>query len=158
MVKKTLKRAAIGFLIGMFAGNLIAFIFGISTRELSALVSDKLIEICGGSEMLAFVVQTLVSGFLGAASCAGMTFYEIESWSMVKTMIVHFATISAVYIPAAFLMNWVETLEEILLVEVFMLIGYIITWFIFYLIYKSQVRKLNELQQEKSEKTEKDKK
>ena len=157
MLKKTLKRAAIGFLIGMVAGNLIAFIFGASSREISPFVSNSLIEMCGGSETAAFTLQTLMSGLLGAASCAEMGFYEIESWSMVKTMLVHFGAISAVYIPVAFMLNWVGSLTDILIVEGFMAVGYIITWVIFYLIYTSEVRKLNELQQEKNRENEKEK-
>ena len=33
---------------------------------------------------------------LGIAGFAGMSLYEIDSWSMVRTIIVHFSAISAV--------------------------------------------------------------
>ena len=97
MIGRILKRAGIGFLLGSNIGNIIAYI---CVCGKGPIVSSDLIA-STGSESTAMLVQSLLSGVLGAIGVAGMCFYDIDEWSMLKTMVIHFAVIEAAFIPIA---------------------------------------------------------
>ena len=78
MLKKTLKAAGIGFLLGIVIGNLIAFLTGNSDTGGITFASAKLLEMAGGNAVIAMLLQSLFSGLYGAVCFAGMSFYEIE--------------------------------------------------------------------------------
>ena len=151
LLGRILKRAGLGFLIGMAVGNLIAFLSSIGH---SGIVAAELVDMLG-NEVAAVILQTFLSGLIGAAGFGGMLFYEIESWSMIKTMVVHFALISVVYIPVSLVLHWFETIEQFLIMEGMMLLAYMIIWLILYFVYKSQVKDLNKLQGEMLENSKK---
>lgn len=142
LLVRILKRAGLGFLIGMAVGNLIAFLSSIGS---SGIVAPALVDMMG-SEVAAVILQTFLSGLIGAAGFGGMLFYEIDSWSMLRTMVVHFATISVVFIAVSLILRWIVRIKQLLIMEGFMLLAYMIIWVILYCIYKSQVKDLNELQ------------
>ncbi len=146
MLLKTLKRAGIGFLIGMAVGNFIAFILGSTSSGEVHFMAEKLIKHCG-SEPLAFLMQTLLSGVIGLVAWAGMTFYELENWSMLRSMITHFLTICFIYFPCAYLLYWLVTLEEMLIMAGILAVAYIIVWLIMCAVYRAQVKQLNAMQQ-----------
>ena len=142
MLVRIFKRAGLGFLLGMAMGNIIAYF----TSSGSGLpVAPQLIEAVGG-EAGALLIQTVLSGLIGAAGFGGMLFYEIEKWSMLRTMATHFALISAVFLTVSRLLYWMTTLTEILVMEGIMLVAYLIVWVIMCAVYRSQVKELNELQ------------
>ncbi len=147
MLERTLKRAGTGFLLGAAVGNLIAFITAYYSGD-SSFVTRVLID-RAGSEAVAFLLQTLLSGAIGIAGFAGMSLYEIESWSMVRTIIVHFSAISAVFIPSAFFLGWISTLAEALIMESFMALWYFVIWVIMSIRCRAAVKELNKLQKEK---------
>ena len=142
MLARIFKRAGLGFLLGMAMGNIIAYI----TSSGSGLpVAPQLIEVVG-SEAGALLMQTILSGFIGAAGFGGMLFYEIEEWCMLRTMATHFALISAVYLTVSRVLFWISSLTELLVMEGIMLAAYLIVWIIMCAVYRSQVNELNELQ------------
>ena len=55
MLKKVLLRAGIGFLIGAVVGNLIAFLTGSSATDGVAFSSRQLLDMSGGSAVLAMM-------------------------------------------------------------------------------------------------------
>lgn len=141
MIRKTLKRAGLGFLIGTNMGNIIAFI---SVLGRGPIVSAELI-VSAGSESAAMLVQTLLSGVLGAVAFAGMSFYDIEEWGMLKTMVVHFALIVAAFIPTALCLGWGSSAKEIIVMILMEAAAYMVIWVIMNERYKAEVRKLNQL-------------
>ena len=146
MLKRVLTTTAIGFMISMAVGDIIAFLSSLGSSEIG-FVAPQLVDALG-SEVAAVILQTFLSGFIGAAGFGGMYFYEIESWSMIKTMAVHFTFISAVFIPIALVLRWMNTVTEILIMEGAMLAVYMVIWLIMCAVYRSQVKDLNELQGE----------
>ena len=66
MLKKVLTRAGIGFLIGALVGNIIAFLTGTSSTGGISFASQQLLDMSGGSAVLAMVLQSLFSGIYGA--------------------------------------------------------------------------------------------
>ena len=142
MLERVIKRALLGYFLGMIMGNVIAFL---STSDPGRIVSKELIELTG-SETMAVILQTVLGGLIGATGFGGTLLYEIESWSMIKTMLVHFTLITAVFVPVCFILHWVGSVLEMLMLVGFMLLGYMIIWLIMFCIYRSQVRELNTMQ------------
>ena len=140
-MKTILRRAALGFLIGMAMGNGISWIFGLADGGLAdwSLVGRT------GSLAGALALQTLVSGLYGAICFAGMSLYDIEAWPMLASAASHYLLIVLCYIPSALLLGWARGVQDLLLTAGIQLVGYVIVWFIIFLNYRAQVNKLNEI-------------
>ena len=151
MLKKMLKLAGIGFLIGAVVGNVIAVLSGISDGEIQ-LFSQKLLEIAGGNQVLAAVLQSLFSGLYGAFCFCGISLYDMERLPLAAATALHCALIILPFIPIALLLGWFESITSLLIMSCFQLIGFIIIWLILYFVYKKQVRELNDMQKDFSEK------
>lgn len=143
MFLTTLKRAGLGFLLGMAVGNVIAVITRFASGEESRFVAEGLIQ-KAGSEAMAFLLQTLFAGIYGTICMAGMSFYDIEHWSMLRSYLVHYTIVIVSYIPVALFLCWVQTAEEIAVIAAIQTVAYLIVWFIMYSIYKAQVKELNQ--------------
>ena len=146
MLKKTLKAAGIGFLIGMVVGNLIAFLTGNSGTGGVTFASPQLLDMAGGSGTVAMLLQSLFSGLYGAVCFAGMSFYEIERMPLAAATALHCALIVLLFIPIALLLGWVSDIGTLLIISGMQLVGFFIIWLIMYFGYKKQIRELNEMQ------------
>ncbi len=147
MLKKTLKAAGIGFLIGMIVGNVIAFLTGNSSTGGVTFASPQLLEMAGGSGTVAMLLQSLFSGLYGAVCFAGMSFYEIERMPLAAATALHCALIVLFFIPIALLLGWVSDIGTLLMISGMQLVGFFIIWLILYFGYKKQIRELNEMQE-----------
>lgn len=152
MLKKTILRALIGFLIGIVIGNLIAILTGAFDTGGVTFASQRLLEIAGGNGILAVLLQSLFSGLYGAACFAGMSFYEAERMPLAAATALHCALIVLLFVPIALLLGWVGGILEILIIAVIQLVVFFIIWLILWAVYKKQVRELNEMQKQFSEK------
>ena len=151
MLKKTLKMAGIGFLIGMVVGNLIAFLTGNSDTGGVTFASMQLLRMAGGNALVAMLLQSLFSGLYGAVCFAGITFYEAERLPLAAATALHCATIILLFIPIALFLGWVSNITEILIIMSIQLVCFFIIWLIMWSIYKKQVRELNDMQKNFSE-------
>ena len=147
MLKKTLKAAGIGFLIGMIVGNVIAFLTGNSGTGGVTFASPQLLDMAGGSGTVAMLLQSLFSGLYGAVCFAGMSFYEIERMPLAAATALHCALIVLLFIPIALLLGWVRDIGTLLIISGMQLVGFFIIWLILYFGYKKQIRELNEMQE-----------
>lgn len=147
MLKKTLKAAGIGFLIGMIVGNVIAFLTGNSGTGGVTFASPQLLDMAGGSGTVAMLLQSLFSGIYGAVCFAGMSFYEIERMPLAAATALHCALIVLLFIPIALLLGWVSDIGTLLMISGMQLVGFFIIWLILYFGYKKQIRELNEMQE-----------
>ena len=147
MLKKTLKAAGIGFLIGMIVGNVIAFLTGNSGTGGVTFASPQLLGMAGGSGTVAMLLQSLFSGLYGAVCFAGMSFYEIERMPLAAATALHCALIVLLFIPIALLLGWVSDIGTLLMISGMQLVGFFIIWLILYFGYKKQIRELNEMQE-----------
>lgn len=152
MLKKTLKAAGIGFLIGVVVGNLIAILTGNSDTSGVTFASSQLLDMAGGSGTTAMLLQSLFSGLYGAVCFAGMSFYEIERMPLAIATALHCALIVLLFIPIALLLGWVSDIGTLLIISGMQLIGFFIIWLIMYFGYKKQIRELNEMQKNFSKK------
>ena len=147
MLVKTLKRAAIGFLIGMAVGNIIVYL----SSGYHALVSQKAVDLFDGSEAVAMLFQCLLSGVYGAICFAGISFYDVERLPLAGATALHCALIILTYAPIGILLGWVGSITEILLVAGCQFVGYFIIWLILCAVYRKQVRELNKMLEDYSE-------
>lgn len=146
MLKRTLKRGIIGALIGTNAGLIISCLSVIASSGGGSIISPRIMAMCG-DEAHALLLTLLLSGIMGFIDCAGMSFYEMENWSLFRIMASHLVLIFAAFVPVAFFLGWVETPLELLIVSIPMLISYFIVYVIMCAIYKKQVKELNEMQE-----------
>ena len=157
MLKKTVKNAVIGFLIGMVTGNVIAILTGTSDTGGVTFASQKLLDISGGNGVVAMLLQTLFSGLYGAVCFAGMSLYEAERLSLAAATALHCALIVLLFIPISLLLGWVGSIVETIIIASIQIAAFFMIWLILWAIYKKQVKELNEMQKQFSEEENKDK-
>ena len=138
MRRKCFILSVIGFLAGMVMGNAIAWL---SDGE---LVNARIAGWCG-SDIGAIVIQTLLSGLLGAIAMGGVVIHDIERWSLPRCAVVHYLLIEIPYIVIATVLGWYDSPTELLIILGIQLVAFGFIWLIMYLRWKAQVRELNEL-------------
>ena len=141
-----LKLAAIGFVLGMLAGAFV--VIGIGFANGGSLMLPGSLLAATGSEAGALLAQMLVSGVFGAIPMAGVVFYEIESWGLLKQAVVHYATYTAAFAIIGIGVGWIETSTDVALVAGIFAICHAIIWVVMYLRYKSEAEQLSALIQE----------
>ena len=142
MVATTLKRAGFGFLLGMIVGVLFVVLEGFGNG--GALSLPPVFIMATGSEAGALLAHMLVSGAFGAIPMAGVGFYEIESWGMLKQALVHYATYIVAYLVIGGAAGWFPlTLPVIGIIAGSMAVGHAIIWLIMYSRYKAEVNELD---------------
>ena len=146
MLKKTLKMAGIGFLIGIVIGDLIALLTGNSDTEGITFASKQLLDMAGGNAVIAMLLQSLFSGLYGAVCFAGMSFYEIERMPLAAATALHCGLIVLPFIPISYLLGWVSGIVETLIIASAQIAAFFVIWLVMYFGYKKQVKELNELQ------------
>lgn len=143
MKKKILIRGAIGFAVGVAVMYLVPPI--INHRSISrAIYADELLARVG-SPTAATLLTLLVMGLFGALCICGTAFYEIEKWPLAQATAAHYLTMSLGYLIPNWLLCWNMPLKLLLIIEGVMTLGFILIWLVMYLIFKAQVRELNEL-------------
>jgi len=141
-----LKLAAIGFVLGMLAGAFV--VIGIGFANGGSLMLPGSLLAATGSEAGALLAQMLVSGVFGAIPMAGVVFYEIESWGLLKQAVVHYATYTAAFAIIGIGVGWIKTSTDVALVAGIFAICHAIIWVVMYLRYKSEAEQLSALIQE----------
>lgn len=154
MLAKTLKRAAIGFLIGVAVGDLIAILTGTSSTGGISFTSQQLLNMAGGSVACSMLLQSLFSGLYGAMCFAGMSFYDIERCPLALATALHCAVIVLLFIPIALLLGWFNNIVSLLIMSCIQLVCFFVIWLIMYFAYKKQVNELNDLMNKEKNKTE----
>ncbi len=143
MIKKTVKNTFLGFLIGIPIGVVILIMMSMLDNG-GNLVFPEIILEKAGSPAMALAMHVFFSGVLGAVAWAGMSFYEIESWGMLKSFVVHYLVIMAAFIVIGVNLGWIGfNAEDIGIMALIMGIGYFIVWLIMYLRYRVKTKELN---------------
>ena len=138
MLKKTVKNAVVGFLIGMVTGNVIAILTGTSDTGGVTFASQKLLDISGGNGVVAMLLQTLFSGLYGAVCFAGMSLYEAERLSLAAATALHCALIVLLFIPISLLLGWVGSIVETVIIASIQIAAFFMIWLILWKILNHQ--------------------
>lgn len=122
------KRCFVGFIIGVALDVVI-----VSCMETSNMGDG------------AIWAQYLFSGLYGAACMGGTVLYKIEIWSLIKCTVLHWLITALLYVPVAWGLKWVDSLQALLLTEGIMLVVFLLIWSFMYLRWKVKIHRLNEL-------------
>ena len=98
-----------------------------------------------GSELNAVILQTVLSGILGAGFAMSSVILEIETWSLAKQTGIYFAVICLVMFPISYVAKWMPNTVGGVISYIAIFLGiFIVTWLIQYFIWKSKIKKINE--------------
>ena len=140
LLAKTIKRAGFGFLVGAAVGNVIAALMGWPAPFSSGLV-DKV-----GNLSAAILLQTGVTGLIGAVSFGAIGLYDAERLPLLLSAVIHYLCYMAVYIPASLLLCWFSKLGEALVMAAILAVIHFLIFLGLYIRYRREVRELNEMQ------------
>ena len=130
--KRTAKTAGIGFALGTLIGLAFLLPYGVG-----AFWAER------GAKR--FALHVVMSGLLGAVNMGSTTIYSLEHWGLLRCTLTHFALTLSVYCAVGFTLGWLDPRDP---ATPYMFLGYVIAyciiWLVMCLIYKRQIRRINE--------------
>lgn len=145
MKKKIITRSLLGFPIGIALEYLISIVGSLAwANGYYSPCTPELISAMG-SEINAVILQTLLSGIIGAGFAASSVIWEIDTWSIVKQTGIYFSILSVLMLPIAYFAYWMEhsIVGFLIYFGIFVLL-FGILWITMFVIGKNNVRKMNE--------------
>lgn len=144
MKKEALLRGLLGFPLGITIGYIITIIISLIFADGNfypchpALINEV------GSEIGAVVLQTILSGILGATFAATSVIFKNDNWNIVKQTVIHFCITSPIFLTIAYTLQWMErSFWGFIRYFVVMIIIYIITWLIAYIVLRHKLKSIN---------------
>lgn len=147
MIKQVLKRTLMGFVIGMPVGTLILILLSYTTESGALFFTPVLLERTG-SEATALLVQTLLSGVVGAVGMGGACFFDLDGWSVPASALAHWTVYTLVFLPIGFFLGWLEGPVDALVMAVIFAVVEAAVTLTMLVRYNAKVRQLNELLEE----------
>ncbi|MGI6249402.1 MAG: DUF3021 domain-containing protein [Acutalibacteraceae bacterium] len=147
MKKLFIKRS----LIGMAAGAAAVHIFTLLVNKLSRgewlLCMPELTEKIGFPG--AAVLQTFLACIIGIIGFGGMCLFDIESWSLLRSTVVHGASILFAYLTVGLTLHWFSFhIIPILIITAITVVVYALIWLFMYIGWKKKIREMNVLTEE----------
>lgn len=134
-MKKSVKQF---FLRGMLFGGFGPIIAGIVYYVLSLSLSNFSLS---GAEVLLAIISTYVLAFVQAGASV---FNQMESWSLAKSIAIHFLTIYLAYVVCYVINSWIPFRWEVILIfTAIFAIAYFVIWLTVYLLHKRLSNNLN---------------
>lgn len=143
MGKRILRLSCIGFVLGVVMNAVVPAVVNHSPLGVG-LYSEQLLARVG-SPAAATLLSFAVMGLFGALCMVGTLFYEIDRWPLALATAAHYLSMSLGYLIPAKLLCWNMPTALLLRIEGAMTLGFVLIWLVMYLIYRRQVRELNEL-------------
>ena len=142
---KFILQFAIGFAMGMLICTIITSVIATaSINDGNTYFCDPAFSRMFSNEIVAFLVQMIISGLFGAICMGGTIVYEIEEWSILKATAIHFVIANGTFVITATILKW-WNFDNILADLIYfgvVIIAYILIWLIQYMIYKIEVKKI----------------
>lgn len=145
MKKKILLRGLLGLPLGICLGYIITIMISLIWGKGTYSPCVPSLVITMGSEIGAVLLQSILSGLLGAVFAMSSLIWEIESWSIVRQTGTYFAITALTMMPIAYLTNWMEhTIVGFLLYFGIFAAIFVFMWVVQYFIWKGKIRQMNE--------------
>lgn len=144
MLKKFIKRAILGFMIGIFIGQTILIIESLMVGDGNFYaVSAYLVEHTK-TRIAAVIVQYLITGIIGMTFASTTIIFELDKWSLLAQTALHFIITSIVMFFSGFFCGWFPhtAVSTIIWFGVF-IVTYIIIWISFMLYYRKKTKEIN---------------
>lgn len=152
MNRKIVRKAIIGFIAGAIWGNLVTAIINVASGNGFQIVFEDLTRSMGLGG--AIVVQTILSGLYGLVCVVGTEFFDIESWSLLRSTLTHFLCIAVGYVIIGRMLGWVGFDLTLVLILAVMAVVYFVIWLVMFLRWKKYISEMNtDLEQYKKENT-----
>ncbi len=95
----------------------------------------------GGKEILLAIVSTYILAF---AQAGASVFNQVEHWSILKSVAVHFSLLYVVYVCCYLINSWIPfEINVVLIFTAIFVISYFIIWTAVYCIVKKTAKELN---------------
>jgi cellulose synthase/poly-beta-1,6-N-acetylglucosamine synthase-like glycosyltransferase len=142
--KSTIKRALLGFPLGVFASTTIVLAIALARGDsaFSAAAPD-LVRITG-SVTGAFLLQYVLSGILGSTFAGASIIFQVDNWSLLRQTVTHFAITFAVMMVVATTCQWApaSTIGLAVYIGVYIMI-YVLIWASVTLYWRRRVAQVN---------------
>lgn len=145
MLKKILKLAGLGVLLGITVCNIISVTVSNDVPVTAALIERA------GSVKAAFIMQTALTGIYGALCMATTVLYDAEKLPLLAASLIHCVICVGTFIPLSLFLGWSAGAADVLITTAMQTAGYFMIWLIMYLRYKKEIKdlnKMNELQKQ----------
>ena len=96
-----------------------------------------------GSGHLAWFIQFVGSGLNGAICMGSSIFYEIDSWGLRKATVLHYLLCLGSFSITSAVLKWFPT-DILLIVFLVFTVVYILIWLTEYLLWKREIRQIND--------------
>ena len=138
-MKKFLKRAGIGFLLGIVVTDvMMALMLG------SQSVVPELLEKVGG-ETAAVLLQMLLTGSYGAICFSTTVLYDADRMPLALVSFLHCLICIVPFLFMSEFLGWDHDLTRILIRTGAQILAYFIIWLIIYARYKKAIKELNKI-------------
>ncbi len=142
MIKKALKLAGIGFLLGVSVNTFI-IIISFDGQSFSPVLTEAL-----SSVKAAMLAEEVLSGVYGAVCMGSTVIYEADRLPLAAASLLHCAICIIPFFPLSLLLGWSSGAGDTLIMTGCQLAAYFMIWLILYLKYRNEIKKLNEIQQQ----------
>ncbi len=143
-MKKIISRGFLGIPLGITISNILALVISVIAGDGEYYPYVPALAVSVGGSLNAAVLQTVLSGVLGAVFGAASLIWEKESWSLVKQSAVYFFIVAAAMLPIAYITGWMEhSVTGFLIYRTIFAAIFLIVWLIQYFRWKAKVKRLN---------------
>lgn len=142
-MKNIFSRVVGGFIIGVIIGQVVQILISLK------LGHGEYIPVVGhfrslfDSEMIAVIVQILLTGIIGVTFATSALVFEIVKWSLLKQYTVHFCITALVWVPIVTLLWMPKTFISTIIFCISFLGTYVVTWVIQYMTSKNDIKQIN---------------
>ncbi len=144
VMKKIISRGFLGIPLGITISNILALVISVIAGDGEYYPYVPALAVSVSGSLNAAVLQTVLSGVLGAVFGAASLIWEKESWSLVKQSAVYFFIVAAAMLPIAYITGWMEhSVTGFLIYMTIFAAIFLIVWLIQYFRWKAKVKRLN---------------
>nr|MCR5451516.1 DUF3021 domain-containing protein [Lachnospiraceae bacterium] len=143
---RVITKASIGFALGVIIGiSLTAFFVSTDMNDGKLYLVVPEFSKRVGNPLLAFMIEAILSGLLGACGNCSSAVYSLESWSITKATVIHFIITVIANYAVCYTLCWVSpfNIGDNLIMLVMFVIAYTMIWLTQYLRSKRNVAELN---------------
>ena len=145
MKKELLFRVFVGVLGGVVLSYIITIVISLTVGDGNYYPCVPGLTERFGNEVIAVIVQTVLSAILGAGFAGSSLIWEKDEWSLLKQTSIYFGIVSVLMMTVAYVCEWMEhSVKGILSYFAIFLVIFIVVWIVQYLIWKVRISKIKE--------------
>jgi len=144
MLNKFIKRATLGFMIGIFIGQTILIIESLFVGDGNYYPFSEYLVSITPTKIAAAIVQYFITGIIGLTFASTTIIFELDKWSLLAQTALHFIITSIVMFFSGFFCGWFPhtTVSTIIWFGIFIVV-YIIIWISLMLYYRKKTKEIN---------------